>query len=51
MSGRIAGLLFLAVCLVLAVLLLLGLISPIMSGSVFAVVLVLLGAASRGFRR
>ncbi len=51
MSGRVAGLLFLGICVVLAILLLIGTITPLLSGSIFAVALVLLGGLSRGFRK
>ena len=51
MSGRHAGVLFLAVCLALAVLLLTGTISARTSGLVFAAALVVLGLRSGGFRR
>ncbi len=51
MDGKAAGLLFLGVCLVLAVLLLTGTITPLVSGSIFAVALAVLGGLSRGFRR
>jgi hypothetical protein len=51
MKGKTAGLLFLAVCIVLAALLLLKVITPLVSGSLFAVALVLLGGLSRGFSR
>jgi hypothetical protein len=51
MSGKSAGLLFLGVCIVLAALLLARVITPLVSGSVFAIVLVLLGGLSGGFRK
>lgn len=51
MNGRIAGLSFLVVCVILAALLLLKVITPIISGILFAIALVTLGASSRGFRR
>ena len=51
MKGRVAGLIFLGVCIILAVLLLTGAISPIVSGAIFALALVLLGGFSGGFRR
>ena len=50
MDRSIAAVVFLAVCIVLALLLLSGTISPIISGVVFAVALVILGVLSRGFR-
>jgi hypothetical protein len=51
MSRKIAGLLFLVVCVVLALLLLIGAITPMVSGIVFAISLATLGAASGGFRK
>ena len=42
---------FLFVCLVLAVLLVAKAISPILSGSIFAVALVVLGILFRGFTK
>ena len=51
MNGRTAGFLFLSTCIVLAVLLLTAVVTPIVSGGVFAVALVLLGGFSQGFRR
>jgi len=51
MKGKAAGLLFLAVCIILAGLLLTSAITPMVSGTVFALVLVVLGIMSRGFRR
>lgn len=51
MKGRSAGLLFLAVCVVLATLRLLGELSSTASGAIFAVALVVLGVLSGGFRK
>lgn len=51
MRKRTAGLAFLGVCVVLAALLFVKAISPILSGSVFAVALVGFGVLSRGFTR
>ncbi len=51
MKGRTAGLIFLCVCVVLAVLVLLRVIVAIASGIIFAVALVTLGILSGGFRR
>ncbi len=51
MNGKVAAFAFLIVCVVLAVLLLLRAISPVVSGAVFAIALVLLGGLSQGFRR
>lgn len=50
MNKKSASLVFLAVCLMLAILLLTKTITPMVSGSVFAVALVTLGLMSRGFR-
>jgi hypothetical protein len=51
MSGKTAGLLFLGVCLLLALFLLTGKIEPLVSGCIFASTLVVLGRLSSGFRR
>jgi hypothetical protein len=51
MNGKTAGLLFLAISLVLAVLLITGTISFLASGSTFAAFLLVLGVLSRGFRK
>jgi uncharacterized membrane protein len=51
MDGKPAVWLFLGVCVILAILLLTKTISPLLSGCVFAVALVLLGGLSRGFKR
>lgn len=51
MKGKTAGILFLCICLVLAFLLLTEKITPVISGSIFAVSLVLCGGLSSGFRR
>ncbi|MGD0337826.1 MAG: hypothetical protein ABSB78_03460 [Bacteroidota bacterium] len=51
MSRKTAGFLFLVICIILAILLLAGTITPIASGCIFAVALVLLGGLSRGFRK
>jgi hypothetical protein len=51
MKRKMAGFLFLGICIVLAILLLMKAISPIVSGCVFAVALVGFGIASRGFRK
>jgi hypothetical protein len=50
-KGKTAGLLFLGVCAALAMLLITHVLTPIMSGAIFAVALVFLGGYSRGFRR
>jgi hypothetical protein len=51
MKRQTAAFLFLGVCILLAVLLIAGSISPLVSGAIFAVALVLFGGLSRGFRR
>jgi len=51
MNAKVAGLLFLAFCLVLAALLLSGKITTTVSAVLFAVGLVLLGGVSRGFTK
>ena len=51
MNGKTATIIFVGVCIVLAILLLFGVISPLVSGSVFAIALVLLGGISGGFRK
>lgn len=50
MKGNLAAYLFLAICVVLALLLLAKSISSLVSGCVFAVALVVLGGLSRRFR-
>ena len=51
MNKKTAGLTFLGVCLVLAALLLAKAISPILSGTIFAIALVGFGILSRGFTK
>lgn len=51
MNRKMAGLGFLGVCLVLAVLLLAKIISPVLSGTIFAVALAGFGICSRGFKK
>ncbi len=51
MERKYAASLFLGVCMILALLLLTGTITPLVSGSIFAVALAVLGGLSRGFRR
>ena len=51
MKGKSAGFIFLGVCLVLSVLLLTQTVTPIISGGIFAVCLVIFGGLSRGFRK
>jgi len=51
MNKKTAGLTFLGVCLVLAVLLATEVISPLVSGSIFAIALAFFGILSRGFAK
>lgn len=51
MNKKTANLFFVGICIVLAILLLMDRISPLVSGCIFAVALVVLGLASRGFRK
>ncbi len=51
MSRKLAVFIFVDVCVILAILLLLRSITPLLSGIVFAVALVVLGILSRGFRK
>jgi hypothetical protein len=51
MNRRLALSLLLTTSIVLAVLLLLDVITPLLSGIIFAVALVLFGALSRGYRK
>jgi len=51
MNRRHAAFIFLGVCLVLAALLLLQIITPIVSGAIFALALVVFGGLSKGFRK
>ncbi len=51
MNGRTAGLVFLGVCVILALLLLTRSIRPVLSSAIFAIALVVLGVLSRGFRK
>jgi hypothetical protein len=51
MKGKTARSLFLAVCILLAILLLTRTIGPLMSGCTFALCLVVFGGLSRGFRK
>lgn len=51
MNKKTAGLTFLGVCLLLAALLVAKVISPILSGAVFAIALAGFGIFSRGFTR
>ena len=49
MKRKTAGILFLAICVVLAILLLTKTISSTVSGSIFALALIILGSVSKGF--
>lgn len=51
MDRRIAALIFLIVCVVLATLLLAQVITPVIASAVFAVALAIFGGASAKFRR
>ena len=51
MDRRIAAFIFLIVCVVLAALLLVHVITPVIASAVFAVALAIFGGASAGFRR
>jgi len=50
MNRKIATFSFLGICVLLAILLLIKAISPLVSGVVFAIALVVFGIASRGFK-
>jgi len=50
MDGKIAIILLVNICVILVVLLLIQAITPLISGIVFAIVLVTLGGLSKGFR-
>lgn len=51
MKGTSAGVVFLGICLALAVLLVLKVITTVISGIAFAAALVTLGLLSEGFKR
>lgn len=51
MSGKNAGLIFLVICILLAILLVNKKITAALSGALFALVLVILGLSSKGFRK
>ena len=51
MKGTTAAMIFLGICIALAVLLMLKVIGPTTTGWAFAVALVALGLPSRSFRR
>jgi hypothetical protein len=50
-TGKYAGLTFLVICILLAILLLTKTITSITSGIIFAAALVVLGILSNGFRK
>jgi hypothetical protein len=51
MTGKVAGLLFLGICAVLAALLLTSAITRLIGGCIFAISLIVLGGLSHGFRK
>jgi hypothetical protein len=51
MNRKMAVFLFLGVCVVLAVLLFTETVTPLVSGIIFAFILILFGIVSRGFRK
>jgi hypothetical protein len=51
MDRKLALSLFLATCVLLAILLILQVINTLMSGIIFALALILFGGLSRGFRK
>jgi hypothetical protein len=51
MGRRTAVSVFLVICLLLAALLITRVITPLVSGSVFAISLVTVGISSKGFRK
>ncbi len=51
MKSKAANIIFLIVCVILAILLLTNLINSTVSGIIFAIALVLLGILSKGFKR
>jgi hypothetical protein len=51
MRRRYAIILFLAVCLILAILLLTRISTPMISSIIFAIALIVFGILSKGFRR
>jgi hypothetical protein len=50
MDGKVAVILLVNVCVILVILLVIQAITPLVSGVVFAIVLVTLGLLSKGFR-
>jgi hypothetical protein len=51
MNRKLAVYIFIGICVVLAILLLVGALKPLVSGVIFAVALVTLGLLSGGFRK
>jgi hypothetical protein len=51
MNGKTAGLAFLGICIILAILLIIKAITSLTSGIIFAIALVVLGGMSKGFRK
>jgi hypothetical protein len=51
MYRKLAAFIFIGICVILAILLLIGAITPLVSGIIFAIALVLLGLLSWGFRK
>jgi len=51
MDRKLAVAIFIGICVVLVILLLVGAITPLVSGIIFAIALVLLGLLSWGFRK
>lgn len=51
MKKKPAAWIFLGICLVLAILLLMQVITPVISACIFALALVVLGGLSQGFRK
>jgi len=51
MNGKMAGILFLATCVILGILLLTQVVTPIVGAIIFAVALVAFRMLSKGFRR
>jgi hypothetical protein len=51
MKSKIAALIFICVCILLAILLVMKAISPLVSGSIFALALIIFGGLSKGFRK
>ena len=51
MDRKLAVAIFIGICVVLVILLLVGAITPLVSGIIFAIALCLLGLLSWGFRK